>query len=194
MNTVFEIFGLDTAFSTKTLVERISGENTPLYGREEYNSLKVVLPETLGDMKDRGFSKRLGLALKKRKDQIFEVEEGFIKLKEAPPDRHRKQTRWQLINIPLNSGVGKNTAVCAGSAGCSNAHPRNEKEIPVTAHGEEKELFISFREGAAELPAHVALPAKGEPFVFEDDPEERAAIQAESQKDGGTRDGKTHVE
>jgi hypothetical protein len=188
MSAIFETFGTDTAFSTKALMERISSESPPLYGREEHNVLKTALPESLGDMRDRGFSKRLGLALKKRKDQIFEMGEGFIKLKEALPDRHRKQTRWQLRHVSGDVGVGENTAVCAGSAGCSNAHPRNEKEIPGTPTGKEEEL-ISFQEGTAELPAHTALPAKEEPFVFEDDPEERAAIQAESQKDGGARDG-----
>jgi hypothetical protein len=189
MSAIFETFGTETAFSTKTLVERISGENNFFCGGEDKNILKFALPESLGDMRDRGFSKRLGLALKKRKDQIFEMEGNFIKLKEAPPNRHRKQTRWQLVRIMASVSVGKNTADSAGSAGCSNGHPRNEiKEIPAPDYGKSKELF-SFQEGAVELPAHIALPAKEELFVLEDDPEERAAIQSESQKSGGAQDG-----
>jgi hypothetical protein len=71
---------------------------------------------------------------------------------------------------------GKNIAVCAV---CSNSHSRNEKIILPKYPCEKESLSVSFREGAAELPAHTALPAKEEPFVFEDDPEERAAIQDE---------------
>lgn len=147
LGAVFETFGANTAFSTKTLMEQISGEGAPIYTHEGRNVLKSALPESLGDMKDRGFSKRLGLAMKKRKDQIFEVEEGLVQLREALPDRHQKQSRWQLTFFPhVSSG--------------------------------------SFREGAAELPAHPALPAKEEAFVFEDDPEERAAIRNEGDNMG----------
>jgi hypothetical protein len=179
MSAIFETFGADTAFSTKTLMERISGESASLYEREGHNFLKAALPESLGDMKDRGFSKRLGLAMKKRKDQIFEAEKGFIKLKEALLDRHQKQSRWQLVNISASNGSEKTTAGCAGSAGSSDGHFRNEKTISAKGPREEKTFFDFFREGAVELPAHPAHPAKDESFVFEDDPEERAAIQSE---------------
>ncbi|MDR0411549.1 MAG: hypothetical protein LBH75_06210 [Treponema sp.] len=75
--------------------------------------------------------------------------------------------------------------MCAGSAGSSNDHSRNEITISTKGPREEKTFSDSFRQGAAELPAHPALPAKKEPFVFEEDPKERAAIQGEPQKDGG---------
>jgi hypothetical protein len=176
MSTILETFGTGTAFSTKTLVERILGENASFYEHEGYNVLKVALPESLSDIKDRGFSKRLGLAMKKRKGQIFEAENGLVKLKEALPDRHQKQSRWQLVNISSSNGAGKSTA---GSAGSSNGHSRNEKKISTKGPREEKTFSDFFRQGAAELPAHPALPAKKEPFVFEDDPKERAAIQSE---------------
>jgi hypothetical protein len=150
LNAILEEVGIDTPFSTKTLMERISGESNSLYGNEEHNALKAALPESLGDVREKGFSKRLGLAMKKRKDQIFEAEKGFIKLKEAPFDRHQKQSRWQLVNV----SVGKETDV-------------------------ETSFSDSFRGSTAELPALPALPAKEEPFAFEDDPEERAAMQNE---------------
>jgi hypothetical protein len=71
LNAIFETFGADSAFSTKTLTERLSCEKNPLYGTEEHNALNAALPESLGDMRDKGFSRRLGLAMKKRKDQIL---------------------------------------------------------------------------------------------------------------------------
>jgi hypothetical protein len=194
LGAIFETFGANTAFSTKTLIERISGESASIYGNEGHNFLKIALPESLGDMKERGFSKRLGLAMKKRKDQIFEVEKGFIKLKEALPDRHQKQSRWQLIMISAGNAVEKSTAGSAGCAGCSNGHSRNEKTFSTKSPREEKTFSDSFREGAAELPAHPAHPAKEEPFVFEDGPGKRAPMRGESQKDGGTRDGETQAE
>jgi hypothetical protein len=178
-------------------VERISGENNFFYGGEGKEALKSTLPESLGDMRDRGFSKRLGLALKKRKDQIFEMEGDFVKLKEAPPNHRHKQTQWQLIRTMASNGIGKNTRGSAGSAVCSNGHSWNEKKLnnfPCRSPVEEKNYLFSFREGAAELPAHTALPAKEEPFTFEDDPEERAAIQAESRKEEETRNGAAQVE
>jgi hypothetical protein len=69
-----------------------------------------------------------------------------------------------------------------------------EKIISETSQGNQKGIIFSSMKWAAEQGAEGALGAEGEPFVFEDDPEERATIQAESQRSGGTRDGETHVE
>jgi hypothetical protein len=151
-------------------VERISGESTPLYGSEEHNALKAALPESLGDMRDKGFSKRLGRAMKKRKDQIFETEKGFIKLKEDFPDRHRQKLRWKLIHFDA-----------APFAPFCDGHTQGEKNISENSQETEggKTIIFSPREGAVEKGAKGAKAAKEETFVFEDDPEERAAIQSE---------------
>jgi hypothetical protein len=201
MNAIFETFGTDTSFSTKTLVNcilREAGEGNILYSQEEDSSIKTVLPDNLGDVKDKGFPRRLGISIKKHKDQIFEVEKGFVQLKEDLPDRHRHKTQWKLVCLPpnpfqrLTADMGAMVAMVAKEdfhsapiapiATISNGHSRDEKEL------------ISFQEGAAELSAHPARPTKEESFIFEDDPEERATIQAEAQKDGGTRDGETQTE
>jgi len=93
-------------FRQKGLLERISGEAENFYGREEsYGgndknySLKSTVPDSLGDPQDKGFSRRIGLAMRKRRDQIFEIREGFIQLKEDLPDRHRQKPQWKLIVI-----------------------------------------------------------------------------------------------
>jgi hypothetical protein len=141
-------------------VERISGESASLYGSEEHNSLKAALPESLGIPGDKSFPRRLGVAIKKRKDQIFAAEEGFIQLKEELPDRHRHKPQWKLIHI------------CpAPVAPVSGDDTRNEKDLSAY-----KEPDISFQGSTAEMGA---MGAKEEPFVIEDDPEERAAIQNE---------------
>jgi hypothetical protein len=195
MNAIFETFGANTTFSTKTLVERIvrkSSEGNSLYGCEENNSLKTALPETLGDVKDKDFSRRLGVAMKKRKDQIFEVEKGLIQLKEGFPDRHRHKTQWKLVSLSEVGAMGAKVAkedFC--SAPIAPIATINDDHLWNENHRSCEETIDSFQESTSEIGAKVA---REESFVFEDDPEERAAIQNESQRNGGTRDGETQAE
>ena len=190
---IFEVFGENNSFSTKALIERISGESVSIYehegdygGNNKNNSLKSTVPDSLGDTQDKGFSRRLGLAMRKRRDQIFETGERFIQLKEDMPDRHRQKPQWKLITI-------KDAPSASFAPSCSN-HSIAEKIIPETHQGDKTQLFSLSMEGAAEHSAQGALGAEGENFVFEDDPEERAAIQDESKKDGGIQDGATKIE
>jgi hypothetical protein len=152
----------------------------------ENNSLKSALPDSLGDPGDKGFSRRLGLAMRKRRDQIFEIREGFIQLKEALPDLYRQKPQWKFISV-------KNTPSTPFTPSCGN-HYMAEKIIPETCRGNKEGIIFSSMERAAEQGVVGVLGVEDEPFVFEDDPEERAAIQAESQRDGGARDGETYIE
>jgi len=190
---IFEIFGENNSFSTKALLERILGEFGNFYegkgnfgGNEENNLLKSTVPDSLGDPQDKGFSRRLGLAMRKRRDQIFEIREGFIQLKEDMPDRHRQKPQWKLISI-------KDAPSASFAPSCSNPYIA-KKIIPETHQGDKNTIIFSSIERTADHGAQGALGAKGEAFVFEDDPEERAAIQEESQRDGGDRGGKTKAE
>jgi hypothetical protein len=185
--------GKNCSFSPESLKERTSGElkgfseyEENLGGNSENNSLKSALPDSLGDPGDKGFSRRLGLAMRKRKDQIFEIGEGFIQLKEDLPDRHRQKPQWKLISV-------KNTPSAPIAPSCGN-HYIAEKIIPETCQGNQERIIFSPMEGAAEQGVEGVLGVKDEPFVFKDDPEERAAIQNESPRDGGTPDGETQVE
>lgn len=174
---VFEAFGENNYFSTKALLERISGESGHFFGQEENNSLKSALPESLGDLGDKGFSRRLGLAMRKRKDQIFETGEGFIQLKEVLPDKHRKKPQWKLTLIqPIEES--KKSASSASIASSSHTYIENEKIIPKTCRGGEEINIFSYIEGAAEQDAQDALDAK----------EEREAIQNEGRIDEKCRD------
>lgn len=96
---VFETFGENNSFSTNALIERISGEPGSFCGGKENNPLKSALPESIGEVTDKGFSQRLGLAIRKRKDQIFESREQIIQLREGLPDRHRQKSQWRLVRI-----------------------------------------------------------------------------------------------
>ena len=62
-------------------------------------TLRSVLPDNLGSCDESGFAKRFGIALRKRRDQIFDVEEGLIKLVDAPPDRHRQKPQWRIMKL-----------------------------------------------------------------------------------------------
>jgi hypothetical protein len=185
---IFEVFGENNSFSTKALLKHISGEFGSFYeskgnpgGDSENNSLKSAVPDSLGDPQDKGFSRRLGLAMRKRRDQIFEAGEGFIQLKEDLPDRHRQKPQWKLISI-------KDAPSASFAPSCSNPYTA-EKIIPETHRGDKTQLIFSSIKGAAEHDAQGALGAESEEFVFEDDPEERAAIQEESRKDGDVQNG-----
>ena len=190
---IFEVFGENNSFSTKALIEQISGEFGSFYGHDgnyggnaKNNSLRSTVPDSLGDPQDKGFSRRLGLAMRKRRDQIFEMGEGFIQLKEDMPDRHRQKPQWKLITV-------KNAPSASFAPSCSNPYIA-EKIIPEKSQEDKTQLFTSSMEGTAEHGAHRAHGSKNEPFIFEDDLEERAAIQEEPQKDGGTQNGETQAE
>jgi hypothetical protein len=181
------------SFSPETLEERVSGESGSFYGQQRNlgensvnNSLKSALPDSLGDPGDKGFSRRLGLAIRKRKDQIFVMEEGFIQLQEDFPDKHRQKPQWKLVRM-------KDALSAPVAPSCSNLYIAEKINIE-NRQGNDDGIIFPLIEGAAEQGAEGALDAKGKEFVFEDDPEERAAIQGESQKDGGERDGATQAE
>ncbi|GHV51321.1 hypothetical protein FACS1894216_05130 [Synergistales bacterium] len=175
---IFEVFGENNCFSTKTLIERVSEESGHFLASEENNSLKSSLPERLGEVSDKGFSRRLGLAMRKRKDQIFETGEGFIQLKEVIPDSHRQKPQWKLTGIQSRDMSNK-TAPSAPIAPSSNTYIEEEKIIPKIYHGSEEINILPHIEGAAEHSAQGALGAGSESFIFEDDTEERVAIQDE---------------
>jgi hypothetical protein len=178
----------NNSFSPESLEERVSGESGSFYGQQRNlggnsinNSLKSALPDSLGDPGDKGFSRRLGLAMRKRKDQIFQIREGFIQLKDALPDLYRQKPQWKLVRI-------SNTPSTPFTPSCGS-YNRSEKIIPEFYQGKKETIIFPVIERAAEHGVKGVLGVKGEAFVFEDDPEERAAIQGELQKDVGERDG-----
>jgi hypothetical protein len=158
-SAVFDVFGEGSAFSTKILTEQITSEGNPL---------KSALPESLGDPGDKNFPRRLGVAIKKRNDQIFEMGKSLIQLREEAPDRHRHKTQWKLVCT--------RSAPIAPIATVSDGHCRIEKS------GSGNETSVSFRHSKGETGAMVATGAGEKPFAFKDDPEERAAIQNEGAK------------
>jgi hypothetical protein len=88
LSAVFDSFGENNPFSTKSLTDRIAAGNA--------QSLKSALPESIGDASDRGFPTRLGRAMRKRRDQIFEIGERLVQLKETLRDSHRQKPQWKL--------------------------------------------------------------------------------------------------
>lgn len=120
---VFEAFGEGSSFSTKALLERISGKGGEFSPPQENDFLKSRLPDSLGEPEERGFSRRLGLALRKYKDRLFELEQGLVLLKEGPPDRHRQKSQWTLVR----TAEGQNSAPSAPSAPRYNSNIQDEK-------------------------------------------------------------------
>jgi hypothetical protein len=159
---VSDVFGRETAFSTKTLVERITGDNT----------LKNVIPEKLGDVGDKGFSMKLGLALRKRRDQVYEEGEGFIQLKETEHDARRQKPQWKLV-------FSKNTPT-APSTPSFSAGVGKEKNIPEKSPENSEEFFSSSQERAAQRGV-LGVPGADDGSVSDYESEERAAIQEEGQ-------------
>jgi hypothetical protein len=174
---VFEFFGENNYFSTKALLEQISGESGHLSGLDKNNSLKSALPESLGEPNDKGFSRRLGLALRKRKDQIFETWQGFMQLKEGLPDSHRKKPQWKLTLVQTSEGSPK-TASSASTASSSSSYTENKKIIPEVFRAKGELNIFSHMEGVSEHTAQDALDAR-EPCLSECELEEREAIQNE---------------
>lgn len=157
-------------FSVNQLVKRLcvdSGENGVFEGN--YLSQKKIntIPESLGDPKERSFSKRLGHALRRRKDQIFDTQYGFVKLKSATPDTHKKMPRWSLCSV--------SSAGFAGIAGFSTCEACGEKNNSVINNN----LYIEPGSGNPANGANPATPEKPIFLPFDDDPEERNAIQNE---------------
>jgi hypothetical protein len=178
LGAVFEVFGENNYFSTKTLLGQVSGESGDLFGIGKNNPLKPALPESLGEPNDKGFSRRLGLAMRKRKDQIFEAGEGFIQLKEGLPDSHRKKPQWKLALIqPVEAS--KKTASSASTASSSNTYMENKKIIPKDYPRDGGINIFSHIEGAGGHTAQDALDAKKDPY----EREEREAIQNEGRVD-----------
>ena len=67
-----------------------------------------MLPETLGDPRDKGFSSKLGTAFRKRKDQIFETPRGQFQLSKSAYDSHNKVQKWK-ISFTAGSAEGAGT-------------------------------------------------------------------------------------
>jgi hypothetical protein len=160
--TALDVFGHDTPFSTKTLTERImSGA-----------SLKSALPERLGDAGDKGFTTRLGVALRKRRDQVYETDGGFVRLGEAKPDIRRQKSQWKL--------VFSQNAPPAPLAPPYSADAGEGKNIIAKLPESSNEFFHSSRERTAKGGARGAGGAEIE--TFDDyESEEREAIQSEGE-------------
>jgi hypothetical protein len=150
---VLDTFGKDAPFSTKMLTERIMSND----------SVKSALPERMGDAGDKGFPTRLGIALRKRRDQVYETDRGFSRLEEAKSDIRRQKPQWKL--------VFSQSAPPAPLAPPFSADAGEEKNIPEKLPEISNELFYSFRERTA----------KGGAGGAKDDyeSEEREAIQNE---------------
>jgi hypothetical protein len=160
---VLDIFGKDAPFSTKTLTERVMGDN----------SLKSALPEKLGDAGDKGFTTRLGLALKKRRDQVCETDGGFVRLEEAKTDNRRQKPQWKLA---FSQG-----APPAPLAPPYSTDSGEEKNIIEKLPESSNEFFNPFRDLAAKGGAGGVGGADdgGESDDYES--EEREAIQSEGE-------------
>jgi hypothetical protein len=155
LGAVFDYFGKNNPFSIKSLIDRIAGGNA--------QTLKSALPDSLGDSSDRGFPARLGRAMKKRRDQIFEVNERLIQLKESLQDGHRRKPQWKLL-----IGTGGFTAPFAPLA-----------PFPADDAGKEKIIIFSSGERAVERGAKVAKGAKSGDDGLDYESEEREAIRNE---------------
>ena len=155
LGAVFDAFGENNPFSIKSLTDRIMEENSL--------PLKSALPDSLGDANDRGFSTRLGRAMKKRRDQIFEIGEKLIQLKEALQDGHRQKPQWKLATVSNTPA-----APLASFAPCLGDDAREEKIIT-----------FSSCEPTEERGAKVAKGAKNDNANLDYEIEEREAIQNE---------------
>jgi hypothetical protein len=162
-DVVFNIFGENTPFSTKTLIECITSDNT----------LKSALPEKLGEAGDRGFSTRLGLALRKRRDQVYETDGGFVRLGETKTDTRRQKPQWKM--------VFSQRAPLAPPAPRFSDDAGNGKMIPGKSPGNSTELFSSLPEPTVKRGAGGAPGANDEIDDSAYEAEERLAIQNEGE-------------
>ncbi|MDR0615219.1 MAG: hypothetical protein LBG29_00265 [Synergistaceae bacterium] len=163
LGAVFDAFGESAPFSTKTLTERIANDS----------ALKSVLPEKLGEAEDKGFSTRLGLALRKRRDQVYEAGEVCIQLKDTKPDARRQKSQWQLTLL--------RSAPPAPPLPGFSADAGKKKIIPEISPENSPELFSSSQELTGKGDARGAGGAPGgeglNSAAYE--AEERLAIQNE---------------
>jgi hypothetical protein len=157
---VLDVFGEGAPFSTKALTERIMSDNP----------LKSALPEKLGDAGDKGFTTRLGLALRKRRDQVYETDGGFVRLEEAKTDNHRQKPQWKL--------VFSRSAPPVPPAPRYSADAGKEKNIKEKSPEISNEFFHSPRESTAKEGAG-GTGNKTAPDDYES--EEREAIQSEGE-------------
>jgi hypothetical protein len=163
---VSDVFGKGTPFSTKTLLERIASDD----------ALKSVLPEKLGDVGDKGFPMRLGLALRKRRDQVYETDEDSIQLKETLHDSRRHKPQWKLAPCP-----NAQNAPSAPSTHSYSADAGKEKIITGKSPKNSTELFSHSREPAAKGGVLGVLGAEKEHPFDNYESEEREAIQSEGE-------------
>ena len=92
-NAIFDTYG-EKPFSVKDVLQGISA-----YSFIVNDALKDALPEGLGDTTAKGFPTRLGIAIRRRRDQIFKMGEGFIQLEEAPKDTHSHKPMWKMKSV-----------------------------------------------------------------------------------------------
>jgi hypothetical protein len=161
---VCDVFGKGAHFSTKTLLERIAN----------CDALKSALPEKLGDVGDKGFPMRLGLALRRRRDQVYETDDGSVQLKETLSDSHRQKPQWKLAPC----GNAQNAPSATSTPGYS-ADAGGEKNIPEKSPGNQTELFSSSQEPAGKRGAMGVLGANDRINGSSYEREERLAIQSE---------------
>jgi hypothetical protein len=161
-HAVLEAFGKDAPFSTKMLTERIMNND----------SVKSALPERLGDAGDKGFPTRLGIALRKRRDQVYETDGGCVRLEETKPDIHRQKPQWKL--------VFSQSAPPAPLAPRSSADAGKEKNIPEKLQGISNGFFNSLQERAAKGGARGTGGADDGSASYDYEFEEREAIQSEN--------------
>jgi hypothetical protein len=101
--------------------------------------------------------------MKKRRDQIFEIGEKLIQLKESLHDGHRRKPQWKLLIV-----TGESTAPFAPFA-----------PLPGTDAEKEKIIIFSSGERAEERGAKVAKGAKSGNDGLDYETEEREAIRNE---------------
>ncbi|MDR1650122.1 MAG: hypothetical protein LBR71_07655 [Synergistaceae bacterium] len=162
--TVCDIFGKGAPFSTKTLIERIASDDAQ----------KSAIPERLGDVGNKGFPMRLGLALRKKRDQVYETDDGSVQLKETLSDSRRQKPQWKLTPC----GNAQNAPSATSTPGYS-ADAGKGKIIPGKSPENSTELFSSSPEPAGKRGAVGVLGANDGIDDSSYEREERLAIQSE---------------
>lgn len=164
-------------FTVKRLVDLIcAGSAKNVHdGGNFYKPRKIItVPDALGDPKDRTFTRRISHALRRRKDQIFDTAQGLVQLRSEIPDTHKKIQRWSLCSV--------SSAGLAGSAVSTPPLAYAEKlnsEVQSMYKGINYKSHIEPGETNHANPAKPADDEKALLIDFDDDPDERAAIQEE---------------
>ena len=104
LGVMFSEFGT-ASFTTKELMMRIFSPLPAKIMSLTPGSLSLVssnlmqnVPGELGNTQDNGFSRRLGRALARRRDQLFETGGRIVTIR-AHKDTHSKQYKWQLEQV-----------------------------------------------------------------------------------------------